>query len=191
MADPDTARWDETRRLAVQPIAGTRARAAQFVVPPREGWQATFSFSSTRDRPPTGIGNIVEFSPEARCEPFRLVNPFAFQECVARERTNPSTESPFDEVRGGTIYRVPPVTSLNSSIDFHLTPKWAASWQTTYDFVAHDFASHQVSLQRDLHDWRAVFAFNQSANGNFAFNFFIALKAQPDLKFDYNRATYR
>ena len=27
--------------------------------------------------------------------------------------------------------------------------------------------------------------------GNFAFNFFIALKAAPDLKFDYNRRTYR
>ena len=48
-----------------------------------------------------------------------------------------------------------------------------------------------VTLQRDLHDWRAVFAFTQSPNGNFAFNFFIALKAEPDLKFDYNKATVR
>ena len=36
-----------------------------------------------------------------------------------------------------------------------------------------------------------MFAFTQSPNGNFGFNFFIALKAQPDLKFDYNRQTYR
>jgi hypothetical protein len=48
-----------------------------------------------------------------------------------------------------------------------------------------------VTLQRDLHDWRAVFAFTQSPNGNFAFNFFVALKAEPDLKFDYNKATVR
>ena len=48
-----------------------------------------------------------------------------------------------------------------------------------------------MSLQRDLHDWRAVFAFTQAPNGNFAFNFFIALKAQPDLKFDYDRRSYR
>jgi hypothetical protein len=188
--DPDTSRHDETRRLAVQPVAGSRARAAQFVVPAREGWEASFTFTSSRDRPPKGNANVVEFSPEARCEGLRAIT-FAFDECVLRERTNPSTESPFTPSRGGTVYRSPPVTSLGSNVNFHLTPKWAASWQTTYDFVAGDFASHIVSLQRDLHDWRAVFAFTQSPNGNFAFNFFIALKAQPDLKFDYNRATYR
>ena len=123
--------------------------------------------------------------------PLAAVNPFAFEECVRAERANPSLDSAFTAGRGGTVYRSPPVTSLNADVRFHLTPKWAASWQTSYDFVIGDFASHMVSLQRDLHDWRAVFAFTQSPNGNFAFNFFIALKAQPDLKFDYNRATYR
>jgi lipopolysaccharide transport LptD-like protein len=191
VVDPDTSRHDETRRLAVQPVAGGRARAAQFVVPAREGWEASFTFTSSRDRPPTGNANVVEFDPELRCAPFRNVNPIAFQECVTIQRTNPSIESPFTPSRGGTVYRSPPVTSLGSNVNFHLTPKWSASWQTTYDFVAGEFASHIVSLQRDLHDWRAVFAFTQSPNGNFAFNFFIALKAQPDLKFDYNRATYR
>ena len=48
-----------------------------------------------------------------------------------------------------------------------------------------------VSLQRDLHDWRAVFAFTHGQNGNFAFNFFIALKPQPELKFDYARSSIR
>jgi hypothetical protein len=190
MADPDTSRHDETRRLAVQPIAGTRARAAQFVVPARDGWEASFSFSSSRSRRPRG-GNVVEYDPEIRCAPFAQVNPFAFEECVRAERANPSLDSQFTEGRGSTVYRSPPVTSLNADVRFPLTPKWATSWQTSYDFVAGDFASHIVSLQRDLHDWRAVFAFTQSPNGNFAFNFFIALKAQPDLKFDYNRATYR
>ncbi len=191
MADPDTTRHDETRRLAVQPVAGARARAAQFVVPAREGWEASFSFSSTRDRPPRGNFRVVDYDPEIRCAPFLNVDPFAFDECVRIQRSNPSIDAPFTPSRGGTTYRSPPVTSLNADINFHLTPKWAAAWQTSYDFVAGDFASHVVSLQRDLHDWRAVFAFTQSTNGNFAFNFFIALKAQPDLKFDYNRATYR
>jgi hypothetical protein len=86
---------------------------------------------------------------------------------------------------------MPTQTGMTSSINFEVTPKWAASWNTSYDFVEHQFASHIVSLQRDLHDWRAVFAFTQSPNGNFAFTFFIALKAQPDLKFDYSRASYR
>ena len=64
-------------------------------------------------------------------------------------------------------------------------------WQTNYDFVAKDFGMHTVSLRRELHDWDAIFAFTQSPNGNFAFNFSIALKAEPDLKFDYHKATYR
>ena len=62
-----------------------------------------------------------------------------------------------------------------------------------WTIVVYGHGDHNLSfsLQRDMHDWRAVFAFTQAANGNFAFNFFIALKAEPDLKFDYNRNTYR
>ena len=86
---------------------------------------------------------------------------------------------------------MPCATSLGSNINFHLTPKWAASWKTSYDFESGEFASHVVSLQRDLHDWRAIFGFTQSPNGSFAFNFLISLKAEPDLKFDYHKATYR
>ena len=74
---------------------------------------------------------------------------------------------------------------------FGITPNWSASWNTSYDFVRHEFAEHMVTLQRDLHDWRAVFSFTRSPNGNFAFSFFVALKAEPDLKFDYNKATIR
>ena len=92
---------------------------------------------------------------------------------------------------GGPLYSIPPTTSINSNIAFNLTQKWATSWQTTYDFEHHEFASHIVSLQREMHDWRAIFGFTQSPNGNFAFHFTIALKAEPDLKFDYNRATVR
>jgi len=45
--------------------------------------------------------------------------------------------------------------------------------------------------QPDRLDWRAIFAFTQSPNGSFAFNFLISLKAEPELKFDYHKATYR
>ena len=74
---------------------------------------------------------------------------------------------------------------------FNLTPKWAAQWSTTYDAVRSQFAAQTVSLQRELHDWRAIFNFTQAPNGNFAFSFFIALKAQPDLKFNFDQQTYR
>jgi hypothetical protein len=76
-------------------------------------------------------------------------------------------------------------------MNFHLTEKWSGSWGTNYDFEAKKFGAHQVTLQRELHDWRAIFAFTQAPNGNFAFNFFIALNAEPDLKFNYDRQTYR
>ena len=92
---------------------------------------------------------------------------------------------------GSPFYRTPPTTSLGSSLSFKVTEKWAAAWQTNYDFERSSFASQIVSLQRDLHDWRAIFAFTQSPNGSFAFNFLISLKAEPDLKFDYHKATYR
>jgi hypothetical protein len=48
-----------------------------------------------------------------------------------------------------------------------------------------------VTLQRDLHDWRAMFGFTQAPNGNFSFTFFVALKAEPDLKFNDDKASYR
>jgi hypothetical protein len=190
--DPDTSRHDETRRLAIEPVAGSRPRATQLLVPAREGWEASFTFTSSRQRPPSGNATIIEWDPTIQCREFQNVNPITYEQCVEAVRANPPAQSPIQSASiGGAFVRVPPVTSLGSYINFHLTPKWAASWRTSYDFVQGDFASHEVMLQRDLHDWRAVFSFTKSPNGNFAFNFFIALKAQPDLKFDYSRATYR
>jgi hypothetical protein len=180
------------RRLSVQPVAGSRARSARFVVPAGgQGWDASFTFSSSRQRPPIG-GSVVDFDPTIQCEVYRNVNPFQYEACVAQTRANPGTQTPITSgTIGGPMFRFPPTTTLGINTRFPLTPRWAASWNTMYDFVANDFASHMVSLQRDLHDWRAIFAFTQSPNGNFAFNFFISLKAEPELKFDYSRTSYR
>ncbi len=93
--------------------------------------------------------------------------------------------------RRGTVRRGATQTTLQGSTSFNITPKWAAQWQTTYDFQQHNFASQVVSLQRDLHDWRAIFSFTQSPTGSFAFSFFVALKAEPALKFNYDKQTYR
>jgi len=86
---------------------------------------------------------------------------------------------------------MPSRESLSSQMSFHVTPKWSAQWGTIYDFHAKAFASQQVTLQRELHDWRAIFGFNQAPNGNFAFNFSISLNAEPDLRFPYDKQTYR
>jgi len=177
------------RQMAQQPVAGQAARGVRFVVPPPRGWEATFNFSTTRYRRPRG-GTVIDYDPRIRCEQFRELNPFAYQEC--RNRLLASNEQPLPVTTvGGTYVRLPSQTSLSGALSFELTRNWAAAWQTSYDFERSEFASHVVTLQRNLHDFRAVFAFTQSPNGNFAFNFFIALKPQPELKFDYSRATIR
>jgi LptD protein len=177
--------------VAATPVAGSARGGDRFIIPPSQGWRAQFQFSRSSPRAPVGT-NVVEFDPRKRCETIAAGNPFLFNACVAQIGTQPTVEQPITTPTGGAqLYAIPPTTSLNSNISFNLTPKWATQWQTTYDLERHEFASQIVSLQRELHDWRAIFGFTQSPNGNFAFNFTIALKAEPDLKFDYNRATVR
>lgn len=186
-----TAQDTAAQRTAQQMIAGSYPRSFGGIgsAPSGQGWQASFTYSSQRQRPI--IGGVVEvISPIERCRPFES-NPFTYQSCLDTYRNNPGTD-PIQSIGfGGVVRRVPPTRSLGANISFNVTPKWSAQWSTQYDFVQADFASHIVSLQRELHDWRAIFAFTQAPNGSFAFNFFIALKAQPDLKFDYNRRSYR
>jgi hypothetical protein len=183
-----------TRQIAAAPVAGTGSRGERFLLPSTEGWRASFTFSSSRPRPPRGP-NVVDFDARARCEQLAAAagnNPFILNQCLEDIRIAPTNELPVTSTTfGGQAYRIPATTSLSMNTNFPLTTKWAAGWQTNYDFERHEFASHIVQLQRDLHDWRAIFAFTQSPNGNFAFNFSIGLKAEPDLKFDYNRATVR
>ncbi|HXQ76611.1 MAG TPA: hypothetical protein VN797_00300, partial [Gemmatimonadaceae bacterium] len=140
---------------------------------------------------PTGTGIVIENSPEARCAGVES-NIILFEDCVQRESAIVNGGLQTGTVTGGTPFiRVPPRDNLQSSMNFHLTPGWAGTWTTNYDFSAHKFGSHTVALQRELHDWKAIFGFTQAPNGNFAFNFFIALTAEPDLKFNYDKSTYR
>jgi Tat protein translocase TatC len=77
------------------------------------------------------------------------------------------------------------------NMGFSPTPHWTLSWNTTYDLDTKQFGQHAVRLERDLHRWHASFAFYKSPNGNFAFNFYISLLDQPDIKFDYDQQTYK
>ncbi|CAN5340091.1 hypothetical protein BH09GEM1_BH09GEM1_46490 [soil metagenome] len=197
-ADANTDRLQPTpdnryaAQIAAQPVAGRSARGGMMLPAASAGWQASFTFTSARQRPVTG-SNVVQYDPTLACAflntPLTRLN---YDACVAGNRSNPSPTLPTGSgLSGSTIYVTPPTTSLGSSVSFNLTPHWAAAWQTQYDFEAHNFASQIVSLQRDLHDWRAIFAFTQSPNGSFAFSFNVSLKAEPELKFDYHKATYR
>ncbi len=80
-------------------------------------------------------------------------------------------------------------SSLNLNLTFSPTAFWNVRWSTQYNVTDGRFESHQVQLQRDLHDWRAEFNFARSANGNFALFFNVYLMSLPDIKFDYNQTT--
>jgi hypothetical protein len=178
-------------RVASTPVAGISSRNRQFNVPETQGWQATLTYSSNRQRPPTGEGIVVYDDPTIKCAQFQT-NPIIYDQCVQAALISSGGGTGITRTTsGGPFIRTQPRDNLQSQMSFNLTPKWSGSWGTNYDFQAKKFGSHQVSLQRELHDWRAIFAFTQAPNGNFAFNFFIALKAEPDLKFNYDKQTYR
>jgi Tat protein translocase TatC len=80
---------------------------------------------------------------------------------------------------------------LSMNMGFSPTPNWTLSWNTSYDLETQQFGQHAVRLERNLHRWHASFGFYKSANGNFAFNFYISLIDQPDIKFDYDQQTFR
>jgi len=187
-ASPDDA---QANRVSSMPVAGISARNRQFSVPETESWQATLTYSSSRQRPPTGNGIVIDEDPTSKCLIYQA-NPIVYQQCIEAEAANSNGGVAITRTTaGGPFIRTPPRDNLQSQMSFHLTPKWSGSWGTNYDFQAKKFGSHQVSLQRKLHDWSAIFAFTQAPNGNFAFNFFIALNAEPDLKFNYDKQTYR
>ena len=174
-----------SQALNQQPIiAGPGGVRQPIGIPTGQGWTASFQFSSTRSRPIPGARVI---DPRATCQV--LINdPINYQRCL-------NTPQPADTLQqtiaGGAPFVTPALTTLRANASFSLTPKWALQWSTGYDFELHQFSDQDVGLQRDMHDWRAIFHFSRAPNGNFAFSFYIALKAEPDLKFDYNRSTYR
>jgi hypothetical protein len=97
-----------------------------------------------------------------------------------------------------TLSRVRPIPgvvredqqSLGFSTSFSPTPFWSLSWSSQFNITDSKFESQVVRLERELHEWRAGFNFVRNANGNFAFYFSIYLTDLPDLKFDYNQATF-
>jgi sec-independent protein translocase protein TatC len=188
-----TARDALANRMASTPVAGITSRQQQFSMPADRNWSLSLNYSFQRQRPPTGNGVIIDQNTFAQqCAPLQ-VNPIVYQQCLQQALTQAQnqTASQGTSLGGAPFVRTPTSQNVNSSFNFHLTPNWGGSWTTNYDFEAKKFGAHTVTLQRQLHDWRAIFGFTQAPNGNFAFNFFIALNAEPDLKFNYDRSTYR
>ena len=117
----------------------------------------------------------------------------SYDQCVARQRDEPDDRGA-DHLRaspGSPIYRMPPHDVAEQQPELQRHGALGRELADAIRLRAAALRQQIVSLQRDLHDWRAIFAFTQSPNGSFAFNFLISLKAEPDLKFDYHKATYR
>ena len=177
-------------------LNGNQVRPGFGAIPNGQGWSVNLSYSSTRQRPPVGA-NLIRLAPvEERCasllQGIGNTNPFVLQECINRNGNLEGVDNNALFVGAGSpIIINPPIRALQVQTTFNITPKWATQYSTTYDAVRGQFAAQTVSLQRELHDWRAIFNFTQAPNGNFAFSFFIALKAQPDLKFDFNQQSFR
>jgi len=181
----------ENRSVARQKIAGSVNTATRMQEQFRgggSGWQVDLTYSAQRFRPVEGA---IVVDPQQQCAYLQNVDPFAYDQCIQKYTTTPGVQDPYAPTTGGSpVYQSPPTRNIQASTRFSITPKWAMQWTTNYDFIAAEFGMHTVSLRREMHDWDAIFAFTQSPNGNFAFNFFIALRAEPDLKFNYDRRSY-
>ncbi|MBW3630963.1 MAG: hypothetical protein KY464_16950 [Gemmatimonadetes bacterium] len=77
------------------------------------------------------------------------------------------------------------VQTVDANIAFPLTPGWGVNWNTSYSLTDREFGSHRLNFQRDLHRWQANFSFYQTPTGNTAFEFFVNLIDNPDIKFDH------
>jgi hypothetical protein len=119
-------------------------------------------------------------------------NPSALGASVPRHEVSASIS--YDEQRLRTLTPLSVSTpgigqSVSLTLGFSPSDNWAVSWQTEYNLTTSQFGEHVVRLERDLHRWRATFNFVKAPNGNFAFNFYISLLDQPDIKFDYQQQT--
>ncbi len=76
---------------------------------------------------------------------------------------------------------------VTANVTFQPTQNWNLTWSTGFSFTEKEFTDHVLTLTRAMHDWDANFDFLKAQNGNFSFQFRVALRANPDLKFDYQQ----
>ncbi|HZF67475.1 MAG TPA: putative LPS assembly protein LptD, partial [Gemmatirosa sp.] len=178
------------QQTLAQQASGNFPRQSQFEIPTQD-WRISLTYTEARQRPDLR-GPIFTLDPTVRCEALRQAQQLGqYEICRLQSQAAPPPGQLLPTTTlGGPIFLSPPQRSITANSAFHITQKWAAQWTTTYDVARSSFASNQLNLQRELHDWRATFGVTQAPNGNFAFTFFISLKAEPDLKFNYNRQSF-
>ena len=83
-------------------------------------------------------------------------------------------------------------SSINSSLNFNLTPKWKFSLTSGYDLQRDEFVAPQIKISRDLHCWLMNFTWNPSGTYQ-GFRFEIRVKAPQlqDLKLTKQNQFFR
>ena len=87
----------------------------------------------------------------------------------------------------GTVFNSQDNQMVTANVNFQPTQNWNVAWNTGYSFTESKFTDHVLTLTRQLHDWDANFDFVKAQNGNFSFQFRVQLRANPDIKFDYQQ----
>jgi hypothetical protein len=118
----------------------------------------------------------------------------------SRTRVYDNTPPPQTDIGLGPVPPppIPPPSSglsggrsqLSMNTRFDPTVNWSVSWNTIYDFDLKQFGQQYIRLERNLRRWHASFVFSRTASGNFAFNFYVALLDEPDIKFDYDQQSF-
>jgi hypothetical protein len=111
---------------------------------------------------------------------------------------------PFANARGGgswtvslrySLVRTRPTETgresqtIDGTLTFQPTPGWSVRWTSQYNFTQGEFGTQYITLDRDLHRWRASFQFSRSPNGNTLFQVGVRLSDAPELHGDYNQRT--
>lgn len=167
--------------------------------------QIALSFSL---RSGTGIGDLVGLGSGDRSRPGGpSVDPDPIREPDARsglrEFYDAERYDPFENGEAGgpwdlrlrySLIRPQSAGGLESqtvdgTLSFNPTPKWAVRWSTQYNLTTSEFGQHLITLDRDLHRWRASFQFARSPNGNVIFSVGVHLTDAPELRGDYKQQT--
>ncbi len=83
------------------------------------------------------------------------------------------------------------IQTIGANTSFMITPNWGVSWRTDYSITDREFGSHSLNFRRDLHDWQANFSFYKSPYGNAAFQFFVELLANSDIRYEHHERNLR
>lgn len=137
-------------------------------------------------------GGTRQPSPFQQPEGLRRGSAFTSNQFYARGARGFNASVNYTLTRQRPTAAVPdPASQSNIALNTSFAPTrfWQVNWTTQYNGAEKRFEAQQINLTRDLHDWRATFAFTRSPNGNFAFSFLVTLIDLPDIKFDYRQST--